>query len=291
VTIRDFVTYQDQPGDANHIITGPDGSTPLDLTVDFAIVIKDLHTEIISMEQTIGAPPFLVPKTVSLGSSISWLFLNKAAGRVDSRGAITPPPLNLSSGPGDRSGSVPQATPMHTHAHSTSGGLAADDHPLYMRVDGARAFSAAVTAPAAISAHNLINLSQAKNAGLTSTQVSSIITSTLASQKLIPGEHNITGPDGRRWKMAGGVAQGYTDESGNLWVDLAPSRFSGILSFTYMKMPFPGGSMLGWYAYQYMEDQLILLALSTRGAVIQFIEDIKVDARALVCLCWMALGI
>jgi hypothetical protein len=291
VRTRDFVTYQDQPGDANHIITGPDGSTPLDLTVDFAIVTKDLHTEIISMEQAIGAPPYLVPKTTTLAGSTQWLFLNKAAGRVDARGAITPPPTNLSTGPGDRSGAIPQGPPTHSHEHKTSTLRNADDHHQYMRVDGGRAFSAAATAPAATAAKHLINLSQAKAAGLNSTQVQSIITSALAAQKLNPGEHNITGPDSRRWKMAGGVAQGYTDMNGNLSVDLKPARFAGILSFTYMKMPFPGGSMLGWYAYQYMEDQLILLALSVQGAVIQFIEDIRVDRQALVCMCWMALGI
>jgi hypothetical protein len=294
VTIRDFVTYQNQPQDGTKIfvVQNPDGTTTTtDLTLDAAAVTKDLHAEIVSMEQTIGAPPFLVPKTTSLGGSISWLFVNKSPGRVDSRGAITPPPLKLTTGPGDRSGDgvAPQLT--HSHVHSTSKSLNADDHPQYMRVDGARPFTAAVTAPAATTSNDLINLSQAKNAGLNSTQVRSIITSTLAAQKLIPGEANVTGPDSRRWKMAGGVAQGYTDINGNLWVDLTPARFSGILSFMFMKMPFPGGSMLGWYAYQYMEDQLILMGLSVQGALIQFIEDIRVDRQALVCMCWMALGI
>jgi hypothetical protein len=289
---RDFVTYQDQPGDVNHIITGPDGTTPLDLTVDASIVTKDLHTEIISMEKTIGAPPFLVPKTTTLGGSIQWLFANKSPGQVDSRGAITPPPLKPTTGPGDRSDSNTPPIPTHTHVHSTSTALTADTHTQYMRVDGARPFTAAVTAPAAVASHEIINLSQAKGAGLNSSQVSSIITSTLAAQKLVPGEHNITGPDSRRWKMSGGVAQGYTDINGNLWVDLTPARFAGILSFIYMKMPFPGGSMLeSYYGYQYPEDQLILLGLSNQGALIQFIEDIAVDRQALVCMCWIALGI
>jgi hypothetical protein len=294
VTIRDFVKYMDQPQDGTKVFVtqNPDGTTTTtDLTLDAAIVTKDLHTEIISMEQTIGAPPFLVPKTISLSGSIQWLFANKAWGRVDARGAITPPPVKLTTGPGDRTGSAPQSPPMHTHEHRTTTKLTADDHPQYMRVDGTRAFTAPVTAPAATAANDLINLSQAKNAGLTATQVSSIIQQTLAAQKLVPGEHNITGPDSRRWKMAGGVAQGYTDGNGNLWVDLTPARFAGILSFMWMKMPFPGGSMLGWYAYQYMEDQLILQALSNEGAMVQFIEDIRVDRSALVCMCWMALGI
>jgi hypothetical protein len=277
LAIRDFVTYLDQPQDGTKIfiVQNPDGTTTtVDLTLDSDTVTRDLHTEILSLEQTVGAPPFLVPKTTSLGGSIQWLYANKAAGRVDVRGAITPPP-----------------PPAHRHYHVQTTALGADDHHQYMRVDGTRGFSAVVTAPAATSSHHLINLSQAKTAGLNSSQVSSIIQSTLASQKLVPGEHNITGPDGRRWKMAGGVAQGYTDINGNLWVDLTECRFSGILSFMWMKMPFPGESMLGWYAYQYMEDQLILMGLSNQGALIQFIEDIRVDRQALVCMCWMALGI
>lgn len=298
--IRDFVTYMDQPAgiagdgitvtDPTKVFIAGDG-TLTDLTLDSAVVTKDLQTEIISLEQTIGTPLYIVPKTTSVGGSIQWLFLNKAGGLIDSRGAIIGP----SGGPSG--GSLPPAPtdaplgPVHNHIHRTSTDLTADDHPQYMRVDGTRGFSAAVTAPAAANAHDLINLSQAKVAGLNSSQVSTIIQQTLAAQKLVPGEAGVTGPDGRRWKMAGGVAQGYTDINGNLWVDLTPCQFAGILSFNFMKMPFGGLSMLGWYNYQYMEDQLILMGLSTQGALIQFIEDIQVDRQATVCMCWMALGI
>lgn len=263
LAIRDFVTYLDQPGGSGRylIIQNQDGTTTtIDLTLDSAVVTKDLHTEIISLESVIGTNPFMAPGASTVGASIRYLYNYKA---------------DLT----------------HTHRHFMSKNLTADDHPQYMRHDGARPFRAPVTAPGAVSAHELINLSQAKAAGLTYTQVQSIITNTLAAQKLVPGDHNITGPDNRRWKMAGGVAQGYTDSNGNLWVDLSPARFNGILSFNFMKMPFPGGSMLGWYAYQYMEDQLILMALSNSGAMIQFIEDIRVDRQALVCMCWLALGI
>jgi len=49
--------------------------------------------------------------------------------------------------------------------------------------------------------------------------------------------------------------------------------------------------MLGWPTFQYEEDQLILLAYDTRGAWIQFIEDIVVDRQAAVAMTWVALGI
>jgi len=263
LAIRDFVTYQNQPQDGTKIFVAqnPDGTTTtIDLTLDSATVTRDLHTEIISLEQTIGAKPFMVPTTNTVGGSIRWLYGNKS-------------------------------DIIHSHLHRTSTALGADDHPQYMRVDGTRRFTAPVTAPGATKGNDLINLSQAKTAGLNSSQVQGIINSTLAAQKFVSGEANLTGPDGRRWKMAGGMAQGYTDINGNLTVDLTPARFSGIRSFIYCKMPFPGGSMLGWYAYQYMEDQLVLLGLSNTTAIIQFIEDIRVDRQALVCMCWMALGI
>ena len=263
IQIRDFVTYQNQPQDGTKfwVAQNTDGTTTTtDLTLDAATVTRDLHTEIVSLEQTIGQKPFLCPSTNTVGGSIRWLYSNKS-----------------------------DAT--HSHLHRTSTSLGADDHPQYMRVDGTRKFTAPVTAPGAANGNDLINLSQARTAGLNSSQVQGIINSTLAAQKFVSGEANLTGPDGRRWKMAGGVAQGYTDINGNLWVDLTPARFAQIRSFIYMKMPFPGGSMLGWYAYQYMEDQLILQGLSVQGALIQFIEDIRVDRQALVCMCWMALGI
>jgi hypothetical protein len=263
LAIRDFVTYLDQPGGAGRylIVQNSDGTTTtIDLTLDSAVVTKDVQTEIVSLEQTIGTKPFMTPGASTVGASIQYLY-NYMADRT------------------------------HNHRHFMSKSLTADDHPQYMPVNGSRAFRAPVTAPGAKTANELINLSQAKIAGLTYTQVQATINNTLAAQKLVPGEHNITGPDNRRWKMAGGVAQGYTDGNGNLWVDLSPAKFNGILSFNYMKMPFPGGSMLGWYAYQYMEDQLVLMALSNSGAMIQFIEDIAVDRQALVCMCWIALGI
>jgi len=277
LAIRDFVKYQNQPQDGTKvfIIQNPDGTTTtVDLTLDSDVVTKDLHAEITSLEKTVGAPTFLVPKTTDLGSSIRWLYYNKSTGRVDARRVIAPPPL-----------------PSHNHYHQTARGRPADDHPQSMRVDGSRHFTAPVSAPSAAAAHQLITLSQAKTAGINSYQVEKIINSTLADQKLDANDNNITGPDNRKWKMAGGVAQGYTDINGSLWVDLTSARFSELGTFVYMKMPFPGESMLGWYAYQYMEDQLVLLSMDARGAWIQFIEDIRVDRQALVCLCWMALGI
>ena len=273
VALRDFCTYQNQPGDSNHMMVTPNpqgGTITTDLTLDAAAVTRDVQTEIISLEKTIGTRPFLVPTQPNLGKSVQWLFNNKSPGRVDYRNSIPPLP-----------------PPSHNHAHHMSLDNNADDHPQYMRVDGTRAFANPVTAPPAVATNQLITLAQARTAGLNSTQVEQII----QSQMSYWAQFTLTGPRPGRCKMTGGMAQGYTDGNGNLYVSFAPAGFSTLLTFVYMKLPFPGESMLGWYAYQYMEDQLVLLSMDARGAWIQFIEDIRVDRQALVCLSWMAVGV
>jgi hypothetical protein len=130
-------------------------------------------------------------------------------------------------------------------------------------------------------------LNQAQGAGLTAAQVQWQIENDLANTSAYP----CLGPDGRRWRMAGGFWSGYTDANGVAAVDLRAAGFAGILTFNWMRNPFPGESMLGWYAFQYMEDQLEILGLTNQFAYIQFIEDIRVDKQALVACTWLALGI
>jgi len=398
--IRNFVTYLDQPGGPDRFLvtanTQGGGTTTTDVTLDAAAVTRDVQTEIVSLETVIGIRPWTVPGTVDIGGSIRWLYNNKAAGRVDTRNEIPPAP-----------------PPSHNHVHAQSTGLNADDHPIYMRVDGTRHFSAAVLGKNGTAGNHLLTLGQVQPggplAGLTSSQVQAII------QGLINASSNnpCRGPDSRRWKMAGGVAQGYTDANGNLAFSIAAAKFNGILSFLFMKMPHagttavnlsftlsgdvlfafdssalssgavaelnsialtlrssPSGSVhvvghtdsigtyaynLGLsqrraasvmsyfsahvgnsqlryssegrsysdpvapntlpngadnpagralnrrveisyvpdvrYAYQYMEDQLLLTSLTNSSAVVTFIEDVRVDKQALVSLCWLALGI
>lgn len=274
VAIRDFVTYLNQPWNSTKSITTPNPNPPpstltTDLTLFLATVNRDLQTEILSLEKTIGIRPFTVPRQATIGKSIQWLYSNTSPGRVDARGAINPLP-----------------TPSHTHVHAQSADLKADDHLQYTRVDGTRGFTRPVTAPPGSHTNSLITLAQARAAGLTAAQVQSIINSSLATTSDYP----ITGPTAGRYLMAGGYYNGSSDIYGNIWIDFGACHFHRVLSFVYMKVPFPGGSMLGWPAFQYMEDQLILLTLDNRGATIQFIEDIVVDRSATVAMTWIALG-
>ena len=270
-SLKMFTTYVDRPG-------------PDSLTLDVAHISNEVHDEIIAIEKIIGPSPFVVPGYIAANSGISmsikWLYSNKSAGRVDSRNNINPGP-----------------PPGHTHLHATTlpplpkgkpPPTQTDDHLQYMRVDATRAFRNPVTGQNATSASHLITLRQASTAGLNSTQVNNVIQQELDNNTL--PYKPVTFPTEGKYKFTGGHFSGYTNENGVVFIDFGPAHFSRLVTFVYMKMPYPGLSQLGYYAYRYEEDQLILTGLSTAGAWIQFIEDIVVDRQALISLSWMALG-
>jgi hypothetical protein len=290
LALRDFLTYQNQPGDTNRFLSTPDPNNPgynvtTDLTLDGGAVTRDIQTEIVSMENTIGIKPFKANQS-TLGKAIYWLLHNLSPGHADA---------------GNRNNLVP-LPPTHTHVHRQTvfihsytdprGHLVpaytdtTDDHPQYVRVDGSRGFTAPVRGQPAQHAHDLITLSQAQGAGLTGAQVQGIIQSELNATS----DHPMTGPGAGRYKLAGGYFYGASDVNGVIFIDFSECHFSRLVTFVYMKNIFPGGSMLGWPTFQYQEDQLILLAMDTRGAWVQFIEDIVVDRQAAVAMTWMALG-
>jgi len=298
-SLAHFLTYYDQPPDppgqpGQKTLVNPDGTT-VDLTIDAAAITRQIQEEVVAIEKTVGVQLFQIPgmtakpatssKTAPayplqgwLSNSIHWMFWNLAFGQVQ-------PGTNIVA---------PTPPPSHNHMHSKSLALTADDHHQYVPVNGTRGFNGPVTGRTATSSHQLITLAQAQGAGLTAAQVENIIEEELQDSLTDPnftGLHAMTGPDARRWRMTGGYFYGPTDGNGNIYINFAAAHFGGLASFVYMKMPFPGQSMLGWYNYQYMEDQLILLSLTDQGAWIQFIEDIVVDRSANVSMVWMALGI
>jgi hypothetical protein len=273
-SIKSFLTYQDQPG-VNNIV--PDPSNPgqtVDLTIDRAKITNEIHDEVVAIESTMGVTggKALIPGISQFGRDIAYLYNNKSAGRVDpSNNAIYPTP-----------------PPSHNHVHAYLSGNSADVHPQYVRVDGRRGFSAQVSAPSATNGSQLTTLSQVQNAGyLNSPQVHSAIQSALNAKSA----HPVTGPAPQRYRMTGGYFYGPSDSNGMIWIDYSAANFAGILSLVFMKNPFPGESMLGWYTYQYEEDQLLLQSISNRGAMVQFIEDIVVDRSANVALTWMVVGV
>lgn len=272
ISVKSFLTYQDQPG-SNNIVPDPDhpGQT-VDLTIDRAKITNEIHDEVIAVEKTIGIPALaIIPGLRTYGSELNFLYNNKSSGIVDpTNNAIYPLP-----------------PPSHNHTHAYLAGNDADVHPQYMRVDGARSFSAPVSSPNAAGGHQLATLAQAQAPGyLNSAQVAAAVDSVVDSVAPYP----MKGPAPQRYRMTGGHFSGITDANGNVRIDYSAARFSGVLTFVYMKNPFPGGSAYG-YVYQYEEDQLVLQEIDNNGAWIQFIEDIVVDRQALVSMTWMAVGV
>lgn len=279
VSIKSFLTYQDQPGDAAHIIPDPTNPIPgstIDLTIDRAKITNEIHDEVIAMEGTIGVGyqpgTTVIPGTRTLGKEVDWLYNNKANGRIDpSNNAIYPLP-----------------PPSHNHVHSQLSGLSADVHPQYVRVDGSRGFSAPVKGQWAASTNQLVPLAQTQSAGyLNSSQVEFIIYTTVLSKCPHP---MICVRDPQRYRMTGGWSAGYTDSNGLFRIDYSAAHFRGVATLVYMKMPFPGPSAYG-YTYQYEEDQLTLIEIDNNGAWIQFSEDVMVDRQAWVSMTWMVLGV
>jgi hypothetical protein len=273
-SIKSFLTVQNQPGDANHVI--PDPANPgqtIDLTIDRAKITNEIHDEVIAMEQTIGTSikPMAIPGTRTMGGEVNALYYGKANGRVDpSNNAI-----------------YPLSVPTHNHAHAQLSDLGADDHPQYVRVDGKRGFRAPVGGQWGTQLNHLCPLSQAQYVGwLTSPQVNFVVFTTVAAAS----SHVVRGPAAQRYRMTGGHFYGRTDENGVIFLDYSAAQFSGVLTVVYMKMPFPGPSAYG-YTFQYEEDQLLMLAISNQGVLIQFIEDVVVDRQANISLAWMAVGV
>ena len=270
-SIKSFLTYYDQPADPTKV----DPITGIDLTIDRAMVTNEIHDEVLAMERNIGVgaqATIVIPGIRTMGGEINALFNGKANGRVD--------PANNAI--------YPLQLPTHNHTHAEMSGRGADDHPQYMRVDGARGFSAPCAGQPATAANQLTTLGQVQGQGwLNYNQVEFAIWVTVTENR----PHLCQGfPGLQRYRMTGGFFGGQTDVNGLVRIDYSSAQFHGILSLVYMKMPFPGPSAYG-YTFQYEEDQLVLLEVDNSGATIQFIEDIVVDRQAYVAMCWMVVGV
>ena len=279
LSIKSFLTYQDQPPGSTSVVPDPNnpGQT-IDLTIDRAFITNEIHDEVISMEQNIGTGPaatIVIPGTRTMGAEINALYNGKANGRVDpSNNAI-----------------YATAVPSHNHMHTELSALGADDHPQYMRVDGTRGFSAAVGGQPATASNHLATLGQVQAQNwLNSAEVQYAIDAQIVAESAHPVRGPAPQPYPWRYRMTGGYFWGQSDANGLIRIDFSRAGFIGILSLVYMKMPFPGASAYG-YVYQYEEDQLVLIEVDNSGATIQFTEDIVVDRQAYVSMCWMVVGV
>jgi hypothetical protein len=281
VSLATFLTYVDQPWVPGDTITAPDGVTQIDLTIDDALITRQIHEEIVAIEKTIGVSPFEIPVLgrSPVGTQIMWIYNNKAWGRVDANNIVQPQP-----------------PPSHNHQHGTSTGLTHDDHPQYMTASGdsgrPHGFTQPVTGQPAKASTGLVTYNQVLGYHyLTAAQVRQTIASELSEAVGDPHQAPMTGPTSGHYRVTGGYFYGPSDTNGVITINFSRAHFSSILTFLFMKRPFPGESMLGWYNYQYMEDQLLLVNLTNHSASIQFIEDIVVDRQAAVSLTWIAIGV
>jgi hypothetical protein len=252
--IKVFVTYTDQPPP----------HTPPDTSVIWSYIVDEIHGEILAVEHTMGATPWTAPGQTTLSGSMTAIYQGKAP-----------------------------RTHLHTHG-SLTGDSAGDDHPRYVRTDGARGFANPVTSPPAWEGHQLMRLDQAQGiGGLTAAAMNNLLQAILAPLHPVSGGFPVSPqwgpPPGQGWKLIGGANVGYTDQNGYLFINFEPAFATTVISFTFMRLPVPGRSRLG-YTYQYMEDQLILKQISPAGATVQFIEDIVIDRRAWCCMSWLAVG-
>ena len=263
LSIKTFLTYQDQPGTNNIIApsdpTNPTPGTPYDLTIDRARITNDIHDEVISIEKApavgiTGPQTTVIPGTTTMGSEIQALFTGKASGQVDpSNNAIYP----------SESG--------HNHVHNQLTGSDQNVHPQYMMVDGEpNLASGALCQSPAKTLQRRITLSLSVR-----TQGMGYITYPQgpvrdfhdgeAARPISNGRdhlHTIAAVPHDRWSSSGCYRLQWPD------VDrLHPRpRFSGVLTVIYMKVPYPGPSVYG-YTYQYEEDQLLLMAINNRRSL------------------------
>jgi hypothetical protein len=285
LAIKDFVTYQDQPG--------PDNKT-----IIYAVVVNEMTNEVESIEKNIGARPYMAPGMRTLGLTVEWLWLNKAplvhshvhwssvyGGQVvDGTWQIQLPYVDMTKQSDDHSPS-PQSTP------SFAG---------YVRTDGLRGFTQPVASPPAWNANQLVRLDQVKqHSPATQNDFVTVPQFEYIEAVMFGGSH-VTGTGGTpwmwgappyntAWRITGGWQTGFTDYNGNVFVPFNGVFQRMILTFNFMRMPDAGRSHYG-YIYQYMEDQLILQGISTQGAIIQFREDNAIDRQAWITFTWIAVG-
>lgn len=272
--IKQFVTFKDQPG-------------PDPLTIDFASDTNEIHDEIEALEQTVGVRPLTGTKYSQFFQAFSDLYNYKAS-----------------------------TTHMHPHSDMEDGSknhvknwsafnpTTPDDHPQYMPTDAHRAFTAPIGGQPATIPQHLIRRDQIAGTGyITTTTFNSLMTAAFATKVVgkpapSPGIPIGAVPFGAdfapepatfgNWNITGGVLSTNTDHAGHAYAGFGDAFSHYIQALVLMKQPF-GGAGSG---YNYHQDQVIVIACSINGFVVEFTDMSGAGIRNKhLTITWMALGI
>jgi hypothetical protein len=227
----------------------------------WAISVNEIHDEVLSIETVLGTNPFFNTPYTTFSGAIQDLYNTKA-------------PVN------------------HSHAHASLKFLDADDHHLYVKVDGTRGFTGPVAGVAG-SGNDLVPLHQLQALGyINSAQAQSIINS--ATANLVTGDFGgppLYGPApaAPTWSIRGGVASGCTDGGGRVAISLGPAFGRCVQAFTCTKIPAASGQPCP--PYNWIEAQVTLVGVNLSQAILQFSHDYSWQPGMWVSLTWIAIGV
>jgi hypothetical protein len=230
--------------------------------VIWANSMNEIHSEVSSLESTLGTTPFAGTPYSTFGGAIQDLFFNKS-------------PIN------------------HNHDHHLLYDETLDDHKQYVRVDGTRGFTAPVSGVAGNAGADLVPLHQLQSFGYINLAQAEQIADDAALEAVIgaPGAQALWGaPHAGTWKIEGGIKSGCTGSNGTITVNFASPFPYCLQTFTCTKIPAPGGGGCPNGPYNYIEAQVTLVGYSLAGATVQFSHDYSYQPYMNVAFTWIALG-
>jgi hypothetical protein len=231
--------------------------------VIWAASINQMQDEVFSIENVLGIQPFAGTPYTTFSGAVHDLYVNKA-------------PLN------------------HSHNHALlNDDTVGDDHLQYIRVDGSRGFTHAVSGPWAGVGSQLVPLSQVQAMGFCTLAEAEAIGAATAAGVLTGwrgGAPLFGTPDLNTWQLQGGVFYGCTSGNGIVTVPFQHTFPHCLQSFTVTKVPVGTGGGCPNGPYNHIEAQVTLVGWALNAASVQFSHDYSWQPGMYVGFSWMALG-
>lgn len=241
--------------------------------VIWALSINEVNAEVAEIERTLGANPLNNTPYRTFGGAIQDLWANKAPS-------------------------------THTHSHHLiQDDNVGDDHQMYSKVDGSRAFTHAVGGVAGTNPANLVTLKQLQDMAYVDTNlvnqliakaIKNLVFGAFGGPPLYAPFGNPAAPD---WILKGGILPHSwpdgTDANGIVHVPFGTGFPHGVQALAATKIPVQHSA--GYAAapngdYNHIETQITLVGASLGGAVIQFSHDYSWQPYMNVALSWLAIG-